>query len=113
MAPETNLDDVVAALARRRRRYALYCLRDEEFLELEDLARQVVAWRTDRSPEAVREEDLERVVLEIQHNDLEVFRQVGCVEYDDRSGVVRYRDPPDVLVALLDVVADAEHPDRG
>lgn len=113
MAPETNLDDVVAALARRRRRYALYCLRDEEFLELEDLARQVVAWQSDRPAEAVPEEDVERLVLEFQHNDLDVFRRTGCVEYDARSGVVRYRDPPEVLVALLDAVSEAEHPERG
>ena len=112
MAPETNLDDVVAALARRRRRYALYCLRDEEFLELEDLARQVVARQSDRPADAVPEDDVERLVLEFEHNDLEVFQRAGCVEYDDRSGVVRYRDPPEVLVDLLEVVSDAEHPQR-
>lgn len=113
MAPETNLDDVVAALARRRRRYALYCLRDEEYLELEGLARQVAAWQTDRSADAVPDADVEQLVLEFEHNDLEVFRRAGCVEYDARSGVVRFREPPAVLVELLDVVADVEHPDRG
>ena len=113
MASETNLDHVVEALARRRRRYALYILRDEEYLELEDLARRVAAWQSDQSPEAVPGEDVERLVLEFQHNDIEVFRRAGCVEYDPRSDVVRYRDPPETLVELLGVVSDAEHPERG
>lgn len=112
MAPETGLDDVVAALARRRRRYALYRLRAAEFLELEALARQVAAWQSDRPPEAVPEGDVDRLVLEFQHNDLDVLERAGCVEYDARSGVVRYRDPPAVLEELLAVLAAEEHPGR-
>lgn len=113
MAPETNLDDVVAALARRRRRYALYCLQDEEIVELETLARQVAARQSDRPPEAVDAESVDRLVMEFRHNDLEVFQRVGCIEYDDRSGVVRYRDPPAVLEDLLAVLAAEEQPDGG
>lgn len=113
MAPETNLDDVVAAVARRRRRYALYCLREEGFLELEALARQVAARQTDRHPGAVPQADVDRLVTEFRHNDLSVFERADSVEYDDRSDVVRYRDPPAVLEDLLAVLAAEEQPCEG
>lgn len=109
-APETHLDDVVATLANRRRRYALYHLREEEILDIDALARQVVAWEADRPAAAVSEDDVEKVLLEFQHSHLAMLRDAGCIEYDERTEVVRYREPPATLVELLDVLEDAERP---
>lgn len=110
MAPETHLDDVVATLSHQRRRYALYHLREEEILDIDALARQVVAWETDQPPAAVSDDELEKVLLEFKHSHLSMLRDAGCIEYDERTDVVRYRDPPETLVELLDVLADAERP---
>lgn len=110
MAPETHLDDVVATLAQQRRRYALYHLREEEILDIEALARQVVAWETDRAAAAVDGDEVEKVLLEFKHSHLSMLRDAGCIEYDERTDVVRYREPPEALVELLDVLADAERP---
>lgn len=110
MAPETHLDDVVATLAHRRRRYALYHLRDEEILDIDALARQVVAWDTDRSPAAVSDDEVEKVLLEFKHSHLSMLRDARCIEYDERSDVVRYREPPEPLADLLDVLAEVERP---
>lgn len=110
MAPETHLDDVVATLTHRRRRFALYHLRDEGILDIDALARQVVAWETDQLPAAVSDDEVEKVLLEFKHSHLSMLRDAGCIEYDERTDVVRYREPPGTLVALLDVLEDAERP---
>lgn len=107
----TNLDEIIAALARRRRRYALYHLRDEGIVELEDLVRQVVAWELDQPPEEISDDDVQKLVVEFHHDHVGVFRDAACVEYDERSGVIRYRDPPELLPELLDAVAAVEHPE--
>lgn len=111
MDSPNNLDEILTALANRRRRYALYQLREEEILELEALARRVAAWEADSPPDEVADEEVRRLRLEFHHEHVGVFREAACIEYDDRSGVIRYRDPPEPLPALLDVVSDLEHPD--
>lgn len=110
MAPEAHLDDLVAALAHRRRRYALYHLREAEIADADALARQVVAWETDQAPDAVAHDEVEKVLLEFRHSHLAMLREARCIEYDERSEVVRYREPPAPLAEMLDVLADAEDP---
>lgn len=112
MDPPNNLDEILTALADRRRRYALYHLREEEILELEALARRVAAWEADSPPDEVADDEVRRLRVEFHHEHIGVFREAACIEYDDRSGVVRYRDPPEPLPALLDVVSELDHPER-
>lgn len=113
MVPETHLDDVVATLTHQRRRYALYHLRDEEILDIDELARKVVAWETDQPPAAVSDDELEKVLLEFKHSHLSMLRNAGCIEYDERTEVVRYREPPEPLPELLEVISGVEHPETG
>jgi DNA-binding transcriptional ArsR family regulator len=107
-----DLDAIIKALAHRRRRYALYYLRAENTGELEEIARRIAAWESGIDPAGVSDEQLRPVLVDLHHVHLEVFRDAACIEYDERSSVIRYRNPPSPLSELLDVIASVEHPDE-
>lgn len=105
-----ELDEVIATVSTQRRRFTLYCLREEGIMKLEELARKVAGWEADESPRRVSQGKYRRVRIDLHHNHLEKFREAACVEYDELSGVIRYRDPPEPLPRILDILAPIEHP---
>lgn len=80
------LDDVFAALARRRSRIVLYYLshREDEAVDRETLCDVVL----ERDPEASQPE---RVRISLVHAVVPGLEAAGFVEYDARSGTIRYR----------------------
>lgn len=107
------LDAVIATVATQRRRFALYYLREEGIVQLEELARRVAGWEAKEPQRSVPSKKYERVLIDLQHNHLEKFREAACIEYDELSRVIRYRDPPEPLPKILDVLVAIEHPTHG
>lgn len=98
-----RLDDFFRALADSRRRYALYYLREEERASLAETARQVAAWEHECPPDDVSDETVENLKIDLYHNHLPRLRDATLLEYDQRSGMLVYRDPPDLVSACLDL----------
>lgn len=105
---EALLSRVFGALAHRRRRYALYYLRDHEQVQTDELARQIVAWERDVPADEVPAEASERVHAELVHSHLPKLEDYGLVEYDRRSGDIGYTYPPSVLDDVLKLAATVE-----
>lgn len=105
-----QLSEVLAALADRRRRYALYYLRECGGANVDAVAERVVALereRTDADP------TVEQVRTMLHHVHLPALRAAALVEYDPRGNDVAYAEPPVSLDALLDAAASIETPPSG
>lgn len=87
------LDRVLEALSRREDRRILYYLMEHEPAEFNELVDAVAAMRTDSSV-AVAADVREEIELKLHHIRLPKLEDLGIIEYDHRSGTVRYRAPP-------------------
>ncbi|WP_408957752.1 hypothetical protein [Natrinema sp. 74] len=104
-----KLETLLAVLANRRRRYALYYLRENEVADIDELARWLT--ETGENPQTSANEDrFGRAKTALIHTSLPRLREAGCIEYDRRSGTVRYRRPSQSLAALLEVCSELESP---
>lgn len=104
------LDDFFAAFANYRRRCVLHYLREEGRASLGGIARQIAAWERAYRSGGVFAELLDRIEIELSHTHLPRLCDVNLVEYDRRSSIVVYRDPPDIIGALLDLCTDRDIP---
>lgn len=104
------LDRVFDSLSHPRRRCVLYYLRDQETVAVDDLAATVAAWERGVPEEAVSEETTRRVHADLRHVHLPKLERNGLLEYDSRSGTVRYGVQPDALDEFLDAVIGFEEP---
>jgi hypothetical protein len=87
-------------LADRCRRDLLYHLAGVEVADVETLV-DVVASGAD-------DPDRDRMRMELEHNHLPRLADVGAIEYDRRTDVVRCRDLPSLLEPLVDTCREAE-----
>lgn len=106
-----DVDEILRALSRRRRRYVMYHLQEHETSTLETLAGHVAAAEEDVSVADVSDERRETVAIELRHTHLPQLSQAGLVDYDPRTGDVRYAHPPTILDALLEACAEIERSD--
>lgn len=81
------LDDFFEAMADSHRRYVLYYFResDDGVASIDDLRTFVLAHDPERT-------DRETVTARLHHVTLPKLADCGFLEYDPRSGTVRYRD---------------------
>lgn len=87
------LDRVLEGLSRKYDRCVLYHLMDCEPAEFEELVDAVVALETGGAatvPTDVRTE----IRIELYHMRLPKLEDLGIIEFDHRSGLIRYRNPP-------------------
>lgn len=108
----SRLDELLAALADSRRRNIVYYLRDAEQITIETLSRQVASWEHDTPASETTPEMRENALLDLTHAHLPALSEAGLVEYDRRSGAIRFRDPPAMLRPLLDTFRTIEKSDR-
>lgn len=96
------IDDLLSTLADEDCRSALRYLRSSEqaVATLDELAEGVLA---QRGPGA----DREAIRLSMHHSTLPKLADCGLVDYDERSGAIRYRERPDVE-RLLTLIAELE-----
>lgn len=103
-----TVDDVLNCLANSRRRFVLYTLEQQDVVELDELAAEVAAREAATSPAEVSGDHRERVATQLVHTHLPKLAQAQFVEYDPRSQVIRYRDPPRLLQTLVRLLARLE-----
>lgn len=96
-----RLDRYFDALVDRRRRYALYYLRRHGSASVEELARHVAARETGRPAADLSTDEYEQVQSSLYHNHLPRLADYGLAEFDPRSEMVRFGEPPRTFATLL------------
>lgn len=100
------LDVVLEGLSRECDRYILYALAESEVVEFDDLVDTVAGHR---SGEPVPSDEVrEETRLLLHHARLPKLEGLGIVEYDERTSVVRYRDPPRHFEEFLDLTRELD-----
>lgn len=105
-----RLGEIFEAMTDQRRRYVLYFLQEEEVADIETLAEHVAAWEQDITVEAVSEDEVTNVQIDLFHTHLPKLQDAGLVEYDRRSRTARYRLPSALINKLLQLAARIERP---
>lgn len=105
---DPSLSRVLEALADTRSRYLCHYVVENEPCDIEECADAVAAWETGTEPAAVPEERHRHVKTSLFHNHLPKLRDLGIVEYDERTGDIRCQHLPPHLEKLLTVVRKLE-----
>jgi DNA-binding transcriptional ArsR family regulator len=85
-----SLDDVFGALAAQRRRAVIHALAEHpEGASVDTLVEQLVVWEADVCP-TTPPDHAERVATSLRHAHLPKLDALGVVDFDSRSGAVRF-----------------------
>lgn len=98
------LDTVFQLLSNQRRRYALYCLNrfPGSAIEIDTLVQHISGMETDSQPELTElgadTDDAEpyrdtyhhKLAVDLLHKHLPKLETAGVIDYDTRSGMIRY-----------------------
>lgn len=104
---ENGVDNLLTVLSRRRRRDVLYYLSERELADVDEVAAAIATREADRPSKSARD----AVEIDLIHNHLPKLSDRGLVEYDRRSGVVRWSTPPEELETLLECCRTLESND--
>jgi len=101
-----RVDEVLALLADARRRRVLYELRDrsDDVATLDELVDALLPEEDGAADDPAHE----RVAASLCHHHLPKLADAGVVQYDERSGVVRYEKDDDLLESWLERLAALE-----
>jgi len=86
----------------------LYYLHDTHRAEIDELARHIVSNEQNIPTEEVPENRKRSLKTELAHVHLPKLDDDRLIDYDHRSGTVRYSNSPDALDDLIEVVRDIE-----
>lgn len=107
-----RFEALLEILTSRRRRYALYYLRDREVTDLDSLATHLASIGRDVTVTALSDEELSRVKTQLVHTDLPALADAQLIEFDRRSGAIRYSAPPPLLEGVLRLSAHIDTPEN-
>jgi len=96
-----RLDQYYDALQNPQRRYALYFLNNHRTTNVTELAKQLTAWETDRAPAELIEADYQQTRQQLYHKHLPRLDDYKLIEFDPRSGDIRFSNPPNTFMILL------------
>lgn len=96
-----SIDESLSLLSNRRRRDVLYRLSEAEVTSVDSLAATIAAREASVPAEQLPEDDRKRVQVDLYHTHLPKLADRGLIEYDARSGTVRWSAATDVLESLL------------
>ncbi|TYL35996.1 hypothetical protein CV102_24915 [Natronococcus pandeyae] len=96
------IDELLSALSHRRRRDVLYALSENEVTDVDSLATTIAAREADLPPEQIDDDEREPVLIDLYHNHLPKLADHNLVEYDSRSGAVRWTPLSDDLEQILE-----------
>lgn len=105
---ETGFDEALSLLCNHRRRDVLYYLREHDLASVDTLATEIAAAELGCAPADVTATDREPILIDLQQHHLPKLADSGVLEYDRRSGAVRWASPSDPVRSLLDYLYDAE-----
>ncbi len=101
--------EIFDLLSNHRRRYAIhYCKREDEPVELGDLAEHVAAWELDKDVSELTSAERKRVYTSLQQTHLPTLERADMIEFDDRT--IELTDEASDLEVYLDVVPDDSIP---
>ena len=91
-----SLDTIFEIIADRRRRFSLYAFIDapDETLAFESLVEDVATLEAAVDEHPITRDRYLSAAADLYHWHLPVLAEVGVVDYDERSGVVRYLARP-------------------
>ncbi|NUB89545.1 hypothetical protein HTZ84_20380 [Haloterrigena sp. SYSU A558-1] len=101
----SDLDEFLRLLGERRRRYALYVMRERNVEELSVLARRIAAELAGATPDAVDETRRKEVETMLVHADVPALAAAGIVSYDRRTETLSLEHLPESLETVLDACA--------
>lgn len=104
------LSRLLDVLSSRRRRRALYYLREHEVVDIDELVRHLATERPDSLATTTADERIAETETTVIHSDLPKLRDAGTVEYDSRTGTIRYRQSSRILRILLRVCSEFDEP---
>lgn len=104
----SDLDALLRLLCERRRRYALYLLRERNAEELPVLARRVAAELAETTPDAVDETHRTEIETMLVHVDIPTLEAAEVVSYDRRTETLSLEQFPEPLETVLDACATIE-----
>ncbi|MEY7850499.1 hypothetical protein AB7C87_15025 [Natrarchaeobius sp. A-rgal3] len=110
---EMGFDEILLLLSHHRRRDVLYYLSEHDLASVERLATEIVANERHCHPDDVTPADRESITIDLYQSHLPKLTDHRVVEFDRRSGAVRWNEPPDDVVSLLEFFYDVEHDDTG
>lgn len=84
----TSRDIAFTILSSRRRRNTIHALCRDEMSTVSDLARQLAAWETGKSPEAISSKERKRTYTALRQTHLPKLARHGVVDYDLNRGTV-------------------------
>ncbi|WP_227355771.1 DUF7344 domain-containing protein [Haladaptatus salinisoli] len=106
-----SLDRVFDLLGKRRRRYALYYLEQQEGpVTVDEVTEQVAEWETDQASVSIPEEKFDRIEVELLHTDLPKVSEAEYIRYDSEAGTVELTEAPPKFDAILSVAKIIERP---
>lgn len=109
-----SLDDVLDLLSRKRRRYALYYLAQQDSpVPIGEVARQVATWETDPAAVTIPEGKYQEVQIEMYHNHLPHADEMEFIEYDRESRTVNITGSPPEFEVFLTMARVIEQPSTG
>lgn len=105
-----DLDEFLRLLSNRRRRYALYYLREHDLRDRTALARYVAAELAGTDPEDVADDRVREVETMFVHVDVPMLEESGVVSSDRRTGTLCLDYPSAAVETLLDACAAFDDP---
>ena len=104
-------DELYDVLANQRRRFAVHLLkREEETMEIGDMAEQIAAWENDVDMAEITGSDRKRVYTALQQSHLPKMDRAGVVHFNKNRGVVEPTDALQNIDLYMDVVEGKEIP---
>ncbi|MFC4437968.1 MULTISPECIES: DUF7344 domain-containing protein [Natrialbaceae] len=104
----SSVDELLSLLGHQRRRDVLYYLSENEIADVESLATTIAAREADLPVEQITADEREPVLIDLYHNQLPKLADRQLVEYDSRSGTVRWTSPTADLEQVLECCHDLE-----
>ncbi|WP_256545954.1 DUF7344 domain-containing protein [Halobellus inordinatus] len=101
-------DQFYRALASTRRRRLLSFVIEHSDSTVDELATVLAGWETTETGAMATVEDHDRVALELVHSHLPLLEDLGLVEYDADTGVVRAEDVDAAVEDLITRSIEAE-----
>ncbi|WP_224269757.1 DUF7344 domain-containing protein [Haloprofundus salinisoli] len=107
------LDEVFSLFSTERRRFALYYLKGAESpVSIDELAEKIYEWEENGSCDTIPDDELQKVILSLEHSHLPKLEDATHVEYDRTNEQVRISGLSAEADVILSVSEALEQPSQ-